>query len=164
MTAANLITGVRILCSAALPFFPALSTPFYLLYAAAGISDMVDGPVARKTGKESAFGAKFDSAADLVFFAVCLVKLIPVMDIPLWIYIWAGVIALVRSVNLISGLVMRKKAVVLHTEMNKATGTLLFIIPFILPFINAVYLAVTCAVATFAAVQEGHFIRTGKGS
>ena len=45
---ANDITIVRILCSIALLFFPAFSTAFYVLYITAGVSDMVDGWVARR--------------------------------------------------------------------------------------------------------------------
>ena len=40
---------------------------------------------------------------------------------------------------------------------------LLFVLPLTLPFINLKYSALAvCLVATFAAIQEGHFIRTGK--
>ena len=45
---ANDITIVRILCSVALLFFPAFSVAFYALYITAGVSDMVDGWVARR--------------------------------------------------------------------------------------------------------------------
>ena len=55
---ADLITAVRILCSAALLFCPAFSLSFYILYLAAGLSDMIDGSVARNTGTASEFGAK----------------------------------------------------------------------------------------------------------
>ena len=46
---ANCITAIRILCSIALLFFPAFSTAFYTLYITAGVSDMVDGWIARLT-------------------------------------------------------------------------------------------------------------------
>ena len=46
---ANCITIVRILCSSiALLLFPAFSTAFYVLYITSGVSDMVDGWVARR--------------------------------------------------------------------------------------------------------------------
>ena len=62
----------------------------------------------------------------------------------------------------ISGYVMQKRFVALHTPMNKATGVLLFLLPLTLSLIELKYSAApVCAVATFAAVQEGHFIRTG---
>ena len=162
---ANLITVVRILCSIALLFFPVFSPAFYALYIAAGVSDMIDGTVARKTGTVSAFGSKLDTAADFVLVAVCLIKLIPILHIPTWLIVWIIVIAAIKAVNLISGYVMRKEIVVLHTVMNKVTGILLFILPLTLTLIDLKYSgAIVSAVATFAAVQEGHLIRTGTGN
>ena len=160
---ANIITGLRIVCSIALLFFPAFSPAFYTLYIAAGISDMIDGTVARKTGTASAFGSKLDTAADFVLVAACLIKLLPALYVPLWLMIWIIVIAVIRAVNLISGYVMRKEIVVLHTVMNKVTGVLLFILPLTLTLIDVKYSgAAVCAAATFAAIQEGHYIRTKK--
>ena len=82
---ANLITGTRILCSVALLFCPAFSLPFFVLYLAAGLTDMIDGPVARKNGTVSEFGAKLDTTADFLFVAACLIKLLPLIPFPLWL-------------------------------------------------------------------------------
>lgn len=160
---ANLITSYRILLSLLLLFFPALSPGFYGLYLAAGLSDMLDGFVARRTNSASPLGAKLDSMADLVFLAVCLIKLLPVLTLPVWLWGWVGLIALLRLVNVVSGFVRRKKLVLLHTRANKLTGALLFLLPLSLGFLNIAYTAVPlCALASFAAIQEGHFIRTGR--
>lgn len=160
---ANLITSCRILLSLLLLFFPALSPGFYGLYLAAGLSDMLDGFVARRTNSTSPLGAKLDSMADVVFLAVCLVKLLPVLTLPVWLWVWVGLIALLRLVNILSGFVWRKKLVLLHTRANKLTGALLFLLPLSLGFLNIAYTAVPlCALASFAAIQEGHFIRTGR--
>ena len=51
-------------------FFPVFSILFYMLYLFCGLTDMVDGTVARKIGSASEFGVKLDSAADIVFVAV----------------------------------------------------------------------------------------------
>lgn len=159
---ANIITGIRILCSIALLFVPVFSPPFYTLYLVAGVSDMIDGTVARKTGTASAFGSKLDTAADFILAAVCLIKLIPALDMPKWLIIWIAVIALIKVINIISGYVMRKEFVAAHTVMNKVTGVFLFILPLTVSFIDLKYSgALVCAVATFAAIQEGHYIRTG---
>lgn len=159
---ANIITGIRIFSSIALLFLPAFSPAFYTLYAVAGVSDMVDGTVARKTGTVSEFGSKLDTVADFVLVVVCLIKLIPVIHVPTWLIIWIFVIAVIKAVNLVSGYVMRKEIVVLHTVANKVTGILLFALPLTLPIIDLKYSgAVVCAAATFAAIQEGHLIRTG---
>ena len=160
---ANTITIVRILCSIAILFCPVFSVAFYALYITAGLTDMIDGWVARKTNTVSAFGAKLDTVADFVFVVVCLVKLLPIMDIPTWLYVWIGVIALIKIINIVSGYVVQKQFVAIHSMMNKVTGVLLFVLPLTLTFIDLRYSAtVVCVIATFAAVQEGHFIRTQK--
>ena len=161
---ANAITGLRILVSAALLFSPVFSPFFYALYLLAGLSDMVDGIIARKTNSVSEFGSRIDSFADFVFVVVCLIKILPVMSIPIWLYVWTAVIALIKTINIISGYVLQKRFVALHTAMNKVTGMMLFILPMTLSTIPLIYTGIPiCSVATLAAVQEGHFIRTGKG-
>ena len=158
---ANSITLIRILCSIAILFCPVFSVAFYALYIAAGLSDMMDGWVARRTHTASAFGAKLDTVADVVFVIVCLIKLLPVMVIPVWLYVWIGIIAVIKVINIVSGYVVQKQFVAIHSVMNKVTGILLFILPLTLSFIDLKYsAAVVCFIATFAAVQEGHFIRT----
>ena len=160
---ANTITVIRIVCSVALLFFPAFSPAFYALYIVAGLSDMIDGAVARKTGKASEFGAKLDTVADFIMAAICLIKLIPILDIENWIFVWIGIIAAIKIINIISALVVQKKFVSVHSVMNKITGFLLFALPLTIKLIDLRYsAAVVCAEATFAAIQEGHYIRTGK--
>lgn len=158
---ANLITCIRIVCSIALLFCPVFSPAFYALYIAAGVTDMIDGAVARKTGTVSGFGAKLDTTADFVLVVVCLIKLLPVLHVPAWLIIWIVVIAVIKAINLISGYVMQKEIVVLHTAMNKVTGLLLFVLPLTLTFLDLKYGgAVVSTVATFAAIQEGLLIKT----
>ena len=160
---ANIITCIRIVCSIALLFCPVFSPAFYALYITAGVSDMADGAVARKTGTVSELGSKLDTAADFVMVVVCLIKLIPAIHVPKWLIIWIIVIAVIKAINLISGYVMRKEIVALHTVMNKVTGVMLFVLPLTLTFVDLKYSgAVVSAMATFAAIQEGHYIRTGR--
>ena len=158
---ANIITSIRILCSITMLFFPVFSPAFYMLYIVAGVSDMIDGTVARKTGTVSELGSKLDTAADLVLVIICLLKLIPVLHIPTWLMIWIIVIAVIKGINLISGYIMQKHLIVLHTVMNKVTGILLFALPMTITFIDLKFSgAFVSVVATFAAIQEWHYIRT----
>lgn len=158
---ANIITGIRILCSIALLAVSPFSMPFYVLYLSAGLSDMIDGTVARKTGTASEFGSKFDSVADFVFVAVCLIKLLPVLNIETWLYVWIGLIAVIKAFTIVSGLLKYKKIIFIHSILNKATGLLVFALPLTLQFLELRYTApVVCAIATVAAIQEGHFIWT----
>ena len=160
---AKIITGFRVLISIALLFCPVFSPVFYVLYLIAGLSDMIDGTIARRMNTVSEFGARFDTAADFVFVTVCLIKLLPVIIIPAWLYVWIVLISLIKIINIVSGYIVQKKLVAVHSVMSKVTGGLLFILPLTLSIVPLKYSAVpVCAVATFAAVQEGHFIRTGR--
>ena len=160
---ANIITGSRIVLSVALLFCPALSPVFFVLYIAAGISDMIDGAVARKTGTVSAFGARLDTVADIVLVAVCLFKLLPVLDVPVWLRIWIAVIAVIKAANIAVGYIRQKKLISVHSILNKVTGGLLFVFPLTLAWIHFKYgAAVVCAVATVAAVHEGWLVQTGR--
>ena len=157
---ANLITSIRILCSVALLFCAAFSPAFYALYLTAGITDMIDGAVARKTNTVSEFGSKLDTAADFALVAVCLIKLLPVLHVETWLYLWIAVIAVIKAMNIVSGYARQKKFPAVHSPMNKITGALLFALPLTLRLIDFRCSAVVvCAAATFAAMQEGYFIK-----
>ncbi len=158
---ADTITFFRIAVSVVLLFCPVFSHSFYVLYIAAGLSDMLDGFAARKTGTVSEHGERLDTIADFVFAAVCLIRLLPVLHIPAWLYGWTGMIVFIKAVNIVSGFAVQKRFVTVHSVMNKAAGVLLFLLPLtihVLPLRHSAI--VVCAAATFAAVQEGHFIRT----
>ena len=155
---ANIITGSRIALSLPLLFIPLSSAWFYVFYIFCGLTDMIDGTIARKTETVSSFGSKLDTASDLVFMAVCAVKLLPKINICIWLWVWIAVIAIVKVTNIVIGFIRRKKLVALHTVLNKTTGLLLFFLPLTLQFIVPTYsLAVVCTVATIAALQEGYY-------
>ncbi len=158
---ANILTACRILCSISLLFFPAFSVAFYIIYLFCGFTDMIDGTVARKTNSNSRFGSQLDTIADLVFAVVSMIKILPVMSIPLWLWIWGGVIAIIKAVNIIWGYASQKQFISLHTVMNKITGLSLFFWPLTLSFAQLKYSAsVVCSIATLAAIQEGFYIAT----
>ena len=160
---ANTITVFRIVCSVLLLSFPALGARFYILYLLCGLSDMIDGTVARKTNSVSEFGSKLDTVADLVFIVAALIKLLPIINLPKWLWLWAIVIAVMRIGNILWGYVCKKKLIALHTSMNKLTGLLLFLLPLLLPYVELQYSSVVvCAIATFSAIQEGYYIGTGR--
>mgnify|MGYP003493010866 FL=1 len=158
---ANIITSCRILGSIGLLFCPVFSDGFYVLYLFCGLTDMVDGSIARKTGTVSSFGARLDTVADFLFVIASFVKLVPVIRIPVWIWGWAAVIAVVKLVNLVWGSTQMKQMPSLHTIANKATGLCLFLLPLTMPFADLRYTApVVCVLATIAAIQEGYYIAT----
>ena len=87
---ANILTGCRILGSILLLFFQVFTLEFYITYLLCGFSDMIDGTIARKTNSISKFGDKFDTVADLVLVIISLIKLLPIIHIPFWLWIWGG--------------------------------------------------------------------------
>ena len=160
---ANAVTGMRILGSILLVFVPIFSVLFCAVYLICGLSDMIDGMIARKTDSASSFGAKLDTVADFLFAAVSLAKLLPYMPIPGWLWLWIAVIALIKVVNMGLGFIQSKSLVSIHSTMNKVTGLLLFLFPLTQGLIELKYSAVViCLIATVSAVQEGYFIGTGR--
>ena len=160
---ANIITSLRIICSILMLFCRVSSIRFCLLYIFCGLTDMVDGTIARKTNAISEFGARLDSVADIIFVAVSLIKFLPVIHLQWWLCMWIVAIAVIKISNNVWGLINKKKIILLHTIANKITGLLLFLLPLTLPFIDLQYSAlIVCLMATFAAIEEGYYISTSR--
>ncbi len=152
---ANYITGSRILFSVILLFTKAFSPAFYALYIIAGVSDVLDGIVARKFDLESRFGEKLDTIADVCFVGATLCKLLFSIQMPIWLWLWIGTVLLIKLTNIISGFLYQKMFVAKHTTANKITGILFFLFPFSLSFLPLEFSGtVVCAMATVAAIQE----------
>ena len=157
----NIITALRFLGAVCLLLCNPAGAAFWVIYGLCGLSDMTDGYLARKLHAESKTGAVLDSAADICFVACCAIRLLPVLQIPTWLWIWAGLIVVIKLINQLSALVICKRFCFPHTTANKLVGLLLFLsVPTV--FRSVVPIAFVAGVATFAAVQEGHFIRTGR--
>ena len=157
----NFLSVLRMVLSLALLMVGSKTVFFWALYLFAGVTDMLDGFLARRWKVESKVGARLDGIADFVFVMVVGCKLLPsLLSIPVVLWIMVGVVALVKIINAISGFVVKRQVVFLHTKANKLTGFLLFIgimaidHPFFIPLAWGIAI-----VALFAAVQEGHFIR-----
>ena len=156
---ANIITSSRIIFSLPLLFIPLSSVWFTILYLFCGLTDMIDGTIARKTNSVSQFGSKLDTVADFVFLMVSIFKLLPTIHIPRWLWTWSGVIAIIKIGNFVWGYISKKQFLSLHTTMNKITGLLLFLFPLTLPCLKVQYSApLICAIATVSAIQEGIYI------
>ena len=122
---------------------------------------MVDGYIARKYNNTSEFGERLDSIADIIFVIISIIKILPVLVLPNGIIIWIIIIALVKICNLVSAYIYCKKLIFPHTIANKITGLILFIAPLILIKNNYIlFEIIICSIATFAAIQEGYYIRT----
>ena len=155
----NILTAFRFLGAISLLFCNPAGAAFWVIYGLCGISDMLDGYLARKLHAESKTGAVMDSVADICFVACSAIRLIPIVQIPAWLWIWAATIVTVKLINQVSALILYRRLIFPHTMANKLTGLLLFLsVPSVSWSIIPV--AFVAGVAAFAAIQEGHFIRT----
>jgi len=157
----NLLSMSRIVLCLPLLMVDAMTMPFWTLYVTAGLTDMLDGFLARRWGVESKFGARLDSLADFVFVIAVGYKLFPYLKLPTALWMMIGLIALVKVVNAISSFVVKHRIVFLHTKANKLTGFLLFIGVMAIGQSYFIPIAwIIACIALFAAIQEGHLIRS----
>lgn len=152
---ANIVTMMRIVLSFPLLMLEPLSLTFYIIYGLCGLSDMADGFVARRTNAVSRFGERLDSIADIVFVAACLCKLLPLIDLARWLYVWVAAIAVIKVVNVFIGYVRAHSFVPVHSMMNKLTGFILFLFPYFIGTVEVTLAAsIVCLFASVAAIQE----------
>ena len=155
----NIITILRFLGAVCLLLCNPAGAAFWVIYGLCGISDMVDGYLARRLHAESKTGAVLDSVADIGFVACCCWKLLPILELPHWLWLWAGMIVLIKVINQVSALMTQRRCSFPHTIANKMTGFLLFLaVP--MTFWSIIPIIIVTGIATVAAVHEGHIIRT----
>ena len=132
-----------------------MTVPFWVLYLIAGLTDMLDGFLARRWGVESKFGARLDSLADFVYVLTVGYKLFPWLKLPASLWMMIGFIALVKMVNAICSYVVKHRIEYLHTKANKLTGFLLFVGMMTIgqQYFVPVAWVIACF-ALFAAIQE----------
>lgn len=162
---ADTVTTVRMGASVFLLFLSLKTIWFLIFYTFAGLTDVLDGWLARKTGRASEFGARLDSIADLLFYSVLLIRLFPVLyqRLPgeIW-YVVSGIV-LVRLAAYITAAVKYHRFASLHTWLNKLTGVAVFLLPYVLwgSYI-VVYSWAVCILAFTASAEELaiHLLRT----
>ena len=150
----NIITLLRIAGSLGLLFSDVTGVVYWIIYALCGISDIVDGWLARKLKCVTKKGALLDSLADICFVACCAWKLLLILELPQWLWLWGGLIVAIKIVNQFSALVKYGRCCFPHTTANKITGLLLFIaVP--MTFCTVIPIAIVATITTFAAINEG---------
>ena len=152
---ANIITVSRIICSVLLVFTAPFSVYFYILYLICGISDMIDGSIARYFHAESDIGSRLDSIADFVFFIIVALKIVPEINVSLIFVLWAGLIFVARLICIGISCKKDKNDYVTHSFLNKLTGFLIFVSVLFIRIIDLnIILTVLCLIASLATVDE----------
>lgn len=153
----NLITALRIIGTICLFFVDPFSSTFFIIYSISGATDVLDGFVARLTKSTSEFGAKLDSAADLLFYGVMLIRVFPkllkVVPGPIWVVVC--IIVGIRLSAYVTALIKYRCFASLHTYLNKLTGFAVFCAPYVyLTEYMLVYCIVVCVIAFTSTVEE----------
>ena len=157
----DLLSMSRIVLCLPLLMVDAMTVPFWVLYVIAGLTDILDGFLARRWGVESKLGARLDSLADFVFVLTVGYKFFPLLKLPATLWMMIGLIALIKVANAISSYMVKRRIEFLHTRANKLTGFFLFIGMMAIGQSYFVPVAwVIACIALFAAIQEGHIIRS----
>ncbi len=155
----NMITLVRMLGAIGLIFLEVLTVPFFVVYLTAGVSDALDGFIARKFNLSSLLGSVLDSIADLTFYTIMMIKMLPVMranySLVHWIIIFSTL--LIHIVAYIVCAARFKRFSAIHTYLNKAAGVFVFLMPLsfigFIPALYNIYAYVGGAVAFIASTE-----------
>lgn len=156
-TLADTLTSLRMLLAIPMLVFPPLSIPFFLFYTLGGLTDALDGWIARRTGTVSEFGARLDSVADLLYYGILLLRLLPTLYGMLPGFIWFAVagVVIIRLASYGIAAVKFHRFAALHTWLNKLTGASTFLLPYLLPLpIGKGYCFFLCAMALFSSLEE----------
>lgn len=153
----NFITCLRIAGALCLFGITPLSTSFYVIYSLCGVSDAVDGYVARATNSSSTLGARLDSVADLMFYAAMLYCIVPLLwvTMPMWIWCYAASGVILRIGSYITAAVKFRCFASVHTYLNKLTGAFVFLLPYLMRSRFALaYCTAACTVGFIASAEE----------
>ena len=161
---ANIISFTRIIAGAFLYLFNSINGGFIAIYIICGITDLVDGRVARKLGTTSALGAALDTVGDIVTYMALVKILIMQKMIPFWIVMWMLGVAAIHLIAGIVSLVKVKKFFIVHSLFGKILGGSIFVLPFAmwiisktqLDYMDSVHflMAVIAAISTVAGIES----------
>ena len=153
--APNIISASRGVAALAMLFFPVFSPGFWVLYCWCGVSDMIDGPVARKLGAVSELGSRIDSVADLVFVICSTIMILPSVHLPVWIWLWTAAIGAIKLGTIVIRSHRRRRLTIPHSTTNRITGILLYFLPAALLLSEILIPAIfVCTVATFSLWED----------
>jgi CDP-diacylglycerol--glycerol-3-phosphate 3-phosphatidyltransferase len=115
------------------PLLPALGLPFMLLYIFGGITDLFDGPIARRYNVASEWGSNLDGIADITFIVVALITIIPAMNFQrpfLILWLIAGFVTL-YIIGVIHGYARYRQLMMMHTRLSRAAALIAWTVPII---------------------------------
>lgn len=153
---ANLISAGRIILLPVMIFFRDYPWVFSSLYLVCGVSDIADGYIARKTNTASDLGARLDSVADFLLFALITTVLILWVGDGLTVFLpFLIIIVFIRFAGMAIAALKYRSFAILHTWANKLTGILVFAAPILyLAFNNVLVFWPIVFIAMLSALEE----------
>ncbi|MCL2577395.1 MAG: CDP-alcohol phosphatidyltransferase family protein [Defluviitaleaceae bacterium] len=129
----NTLSISRIILAISLLFITALSPLFLVIYTMAGITDMIDGPIARKLNAVTPLGANLDGIADYTFTAIGIFRIVPALrPHPILVVIIVTMIVVMKGTGMIVGYIRYKQLMMMHTYGAKAGAMLAFLFPLVI--------------------------------
>lgn len=131
------------------------SIAFWICYFLGGLSDLLDGFVARTLNQQSAKGAKIDSIADFVFAVSIFIIVLKHIFLPGWLWRFISLILVTRIITFSVGFYKYRTFSSLHTYFNKASGLLIFMFPLLYIILKLdVAGTIVCIISFVASVEE----------
>lgn len=156
---ANMLSAARVIAAISLFFFNEIKAPFIIIFVFCGLTDLLDGQIARKLNTTSTLGALLDTIGDMLTYFGLAKILIMQHLVPLWAIIW---VILILAGNVVGGVIAKKRFgefYLVHSFFGRVIGGLLFLLPLMLGVTQGIEhnnyycLAVLGVIGTFSAIE-----------
>lgn len=151
---ANIVSSSRIIGALILFLCNSFSNLYLGVYVFCGFTDLIDGPIARKTNSTSSLGAALDTIGDVLTYLSFVKILILQNAIPGWLLIWLGFMIVVGFVAAFYAKHKFQKFYLPHTYLGKALGAFIFILPVAVHFgFGDPWMMVICIVMSIVLLE-----------
>jgi phosphatidylglycerophosphate synthase len=152
----NMLSVLRMALSLCLLLFLNDRAAYLAIFLLCGLTDVLDGVIARRANARSMLGARLDTAGDFLLFIILLASVIIWEGEAVLPYApYAAGIVLIRIASLAVSAVRFKKTAGVHTWANKAAGLLIFAALGVYIPTGALWIFIPgCAAAAVSAAEE----------
>lgn len=151
---ANIVSASRIAGSVVLFMMNNITNAFLAVYIFCGLTDLIDGPIARKTGSTSLLGATLDTVGDVLTYLALTKILIKKSLVPWWILVWILSAGAVFGAGAFISKFRFKKMYLPHTYLGKTFGIVVFVLPIAIKLsIGTIWMSVICSIASIHSLE-----------
>lgn len=159
----NILTSLRILCATLLLVVPVYSVRFYILYLICGITDFLDGRLARRIHIASKAGASLDNIADYTLLMSTVTKVLPTLLLDVWALVWGICMLTAHISSSVIAWIKYKRIVVLHTFAYRLLGGAVYVIPLLAGLGNhTLLISIICGFMCFSVPEEIYLVLASK--